>query len=115
MLRSILMLCSATLFAMGPATAAPVTGKEMRHPGSLVPVMALPHPPDDIATANVRDADGRIVGAVQRVVMKKDGMPIRIAVALLGDPDHLVSLDAPRLRYDLNRNEIRLPRQVIGN
>ena len=77
--------------------------------------MALPHPPDDIATANVRDADGRIVGAVQRVVMKKDGMPIRIAVALLGDPDHLVSLDAPRLRYDVKRNEIRLPRQTIGD
>jgi hypothetical protein len=73
-----------------------------------VPLSKLAHPPDELAIAGVRGTDGRLVGAVQRVVLARDGAPVRVAVAMLNDQDHLVSLDASRLSYDAQNNEIRL-------
>jgi hypothetical protein len=64
------------------------------------------HPPMQIGTANVVDVNGRIVGAVQRVEVTPDGTPTEVAVALMDNPDKLLVLDAGKVRYDADRNQI---------
>jgi glucose/arabinose dehydrogenase len=98
-----------------PPRAAPIAKVETRAQGAMVPVSALTNPPRDIAIATVRDAGGTVVGAVQRVELASSGAPSRLEVAMLSDQDHLVSLDASRLRYDAQTNEVRMSRQVATN
>ena len=64
------------------------------------------HPPMQIGTANVVDVNGRVVGAVQRVEVTPDGKPSHVAVALLSNQDKLLVLDASKLRYDADTNQI---------
>ncbi len=101
------VLLGMAITGIGLPHAAALQGRTQH--GALVPLSELGHPPTDLAVAGVRATDGRLVGAVQSVVLAKDGSPARIAVAMLDDPDHLVSLDAGRLRYDATGNEIHLP------
>jgi hypothetical protein len=140
MRRHFLMFCTAMVVAGAPAHAAsspadmarthrPESACEKKAPRSmpeaaadtgmaavpdLIALSDLTHPPGYIAVAGVRDSDGRMVGAVQRVVLAHDGAPARVAVAMLDDPGHLVSLDAARLRYDAKDNEIRLPQNLFS-
>ncbi len=101
------MLMGVAMAGAGPWHAAALQGRMPRD--ALVLLSDLAHPPADLAAAGVRATDGRLVGAVQSVVLAKDGSPARIAVAMLDDQDHLVSLDAGGLRYDAKGNEIHLP------
>jgi hypothetical protein len=67
---------------------------------------SIPRPPNKIATANVRDAHGQIIGAVQRVDVTPEGMPTQVAIALIGKDEKMVVLDADAVKYDLAKNEI---------
>ena len=78
-----------------------------------VPALALPvalsavnNPDTRIANANVRDTNGQIVGAVQRVNLDAQGMPATVSVAMLGGGDKLVLLNAGKVKYDADRNEV---------
>ena len=67
---------------------------------------SINHPPLQIGTANVVDASGQIVGAVQRVEVTPDGKPTEVAVALMSDQDKLLVLNAGTVRYDADKNQI---------
>ena len=93
-MRKSLML-GALLLAASPALA--VTSPTLS---------TISHPPMQIGTANVVDVNGRIVGAVQRVEVTPDGMPTQVAVALLSDQEKLLVINADKLRYDADHNQI---------
>ncbi|MCP5411711.1 MAG: hypothetical protein H6924_06200 [Alphaproteobacteria bacterium] len=98
-------------------TATPRSGDTLgtvRPQTELVPVDSLTYPPADIAFANVRGDDGRIVGAVQRVDLAPNGAPKRVAASFLRDQNKLVILDPHLLRYDAVHNEIRIARQAAA-
>lgn len=109
------------VLAQLPPSAAPTAKVETRaaaiqpEAAQLVPVATLTNPPKDIAIATVRDAGGTVVGAVQRVDLASTGAPSRLEVAMLSDQEHLVSLEASRLQYDAQTNEVRMSRQVASN
>lgn len=78
-----------------------------------IPAMASPvllssitSPPAGIANANVRDTNGQIVGAVQRVDLTAQGTPTKVSVALRGPGEKMAVLNAGQVRYDATRNEI---------
>ena len=78
-----------------------------------VPAVASPtalssinSPPARIGNANVRDTNGQIIGAVQRVDLTAQGTPAKISVALLGPGEKMAVLDAGKVAYDASRNEI---------
>jgi hypothetical protein len=70
------------------------------------PLASLSSLPPRIASANVRDSSGAIVGAVQRVEISGTGAPTRVDIALIGGKDHIISLDPAQLTYDFTNNEI---------
>ena len=67
---------------------------------------SISHPPMQIGNANVVDVNGQIVGAVQRVEVTPDGRPTEVAVALIRDQDRLLVINADRVRYDADKNQI---------
>jgi hypothetical protein len=67
---------------------------------------SINHPPMQIGTANLVDVNGQIVGAVQRVEVTPDGKPTEVAVALMGDQEKMLVINADKLRYDADRNQI---------
>jgi len=73
---------------------------------ALVPLSSIENPPLTIANANVRDTNGRVIGAVQRVDLNTQGMPAKVSVALLGRNEKVQVLDASRVAYDAERNAI---------
>jgi hypothetical protein len=105
---------SANLPANSPPVAAPTTPVEsagMANPNDAAPnaavaLSSVQHPPGKIASANVLDASGRTIGAVQRVDLTPEGKPTRLAVALIGKEDKLVVLNANEVKYDAAKNEI---------
>ena len=104
---------SANLPANSPPAAAPTTPVQtasIANPDSAAAAPALlssiQRPPSKIATANVLDASGQIIGAVQRVDLTPDGMPAKVAVALTGKEGKLAVLNANEVKYDLVKNEI---------
>jgi hypothetical protein len=77
------------------------------------PAMAVPtnlasitNPPANIGNANVRDTNGRVIGAVQRVDVTPQGTPAKVSVALLGPGEKTIVLNAGQVAYDASRNEI---------
>ena len=102
---------SANLPADSPPAAAPTTSVEsasIANPDGAAPAIlsSVQRPPSKIATANVLDVSGQTIGAVQRVEVTPDGMPTKLAVALIGKEDKVAVLDADRVKYDLVKNEI---------
>lgn len=88
-----------------PPSAAP-TARVQAASDMSGPLSSIVRPPVIIASANVRDTSGAIIGAVQRVEVTPQGAPTKVSVALLGAGDKLVVLDADKLKYDAARNEI---------
>ncbi len=106
-------ICLAGVAALMAAKGAQAqTASVQAEPSDIVttvtpaPLASLTNPPAKIATANVKDASGVIVGAVQRVEISDAGTPTRVDVALIGKKDHIVSLDPAQLTYDAANNEI---------
>jgi hypothetical protein len=73
---------------------------------SATVLSSIANPPSKISTANVMDAAGQTVGAVQKVETNADGMPVTLRVALTGKEGKSVDLDAGSVRYDPVKNEI---------
>jgi len=111
-----LIASSAALLLVGITNAQPV--QQPAQPAELVaaspePLAAISTLPTRIASANVKDASGTIVGAVQRVELAADGTATRVDVALIGRKDHIISLDPSQLTYDAVKNEI-LARSTVA-
>lgn len=83
-----------------PATPERVTAAPS---GTLSEIL---NPPSKIASANVLDATGKTVGAVQRVEVTPDGKPTRVTIAMAGTKDQVVVLDASAMNYDAHKNEL---------
>jgi hypothetical protein len=71
-IRHFIAASMALLLPAAPASAVPTT------------LASISSPPASIANANVRDTNGRIIGAVQRVDISPQGTPTKVSVALLG-------------------------------
>jgi hypothetical protein len=102
---------SANLPADSPPAAAPTTSVEsasIANPDGAAPAIlsSVQSPPSKISTANVLDASGQTIGAVQRVEVTPNGMPTKLAVALTGREGKVTVLDADKVKYDPVKNEI---------
>ncbi len=84
----------ALLLLAAPAAAVPTT---------LASISRLPV---SIANANVRDTNGRIIGAVQRVDISAQCTPTKVSIALLGPGEKMAVLNAGQVQYDPARSEI---------
>lgn len=69
-----------------------------------VPLNQVDNVPDRVATARVTDADGTVIGAVQKVELR-DGKPTRLDIALLGS-GNTITVDAATVRYDQGNNVV---------
>jgi hypothetical protein len=98
---------AALLLMAGWATAAPAAQTAPLSGGAPATLSTIVRPPTLIASANVLDASGQVIGAVQRVDVTPDGVPTKVAVALIGKDERMVVLDADAVQYDPAKNEIR--------
>jgi sporulation protein YlmC with PRC-barrel domain len=89
-----------------PPSAAPTMPVQTVAIDSNAILSSLNNPPSKIATANVLDSSGKVVGAVQKVEVNPQGQPTRVSVALIGKDEKMVVLDAGAVRYDVVKNEI---------
>jgi hypothetical protein len=91
-----------------PIATTPIESAAIANPDGEAPVAlsAITTPPAKLATANVLDASGQTVGAVQRVDLGDNGAPVQVSVALIGGGDRLLVLDAEQVKYDPVRNAI---------
>jgi hypothetical protein len=100
---------SAKLPDNSPPAAAPtarIESASITNQNGATTLSSLTNPPSKIASANVLDASGQTIGAVQRVEVTPQGQPTKVAVALLGKDEKMVVLDAGAVKYDSSRNEI---------
>jgi hypothetical protein len=88
-------LCLVALSAAAPDTLPSSSG--------VIALNSLPNPSATLATANVTDAKGTVVGAVQKVIMDVSGRPQTVDVALLGS-NAVVAIDASQFNYDQGHN-----------
>jgi protein-disulfide isomerase len=86
------------------ATAAPAAAQSV--PASPLTLSTMSNPPAKIASADVLDAQGRTIGAVQEVEVTPQGQPTAVAVAVLGKTDQILVLDAGKVQYDPATNRI---------
>jgi hypothetical protein len=104
---------NAAATSQQPPSAAPTIKVQTAFVGAATasdtPLSAMTNPPSKIASANVLDSSGAVVGAVQRVEVTPQGQPTKVAVALIGQGDKLLVLDANAVRYDAGKNEITAP------
>ncbi len=90
-----------------PPAAAPTARIESASVGGGAATLStITNPPARIASANVLDASGTTIGAVQRVEITPQGQPTKVAIALIGRDDGLVVLDAGAVKYDSSKNQI---------
>jgi hypothetical protein len=93
-----------------PPAAAPSGNVQMAAADAIPQTLSeIVNPPSKIATANVLDSNGQIVGAVQKVEVSPSGNPTRVTVALTGTSEKMVMLEASGVRYDAAKNEIMAP------
>jgi hypothetical protein len=98
---------SATLPDNSPPAAAPTARVESASiKDGAETLSSLTNPPSKIASANVLDASGQTIGAVQRVEVTPQGQPTKVSVALLGKDEKMVVLDAGAVKYDASKNQI---------
>ena len=79
----ILALSGATLWLLAGGALAD-NAHDLPSSSGIIALNSLPDPPASLATAQVVDAKGTAVGAVQKVVMDPGGKPVTVDVALLG-------------------------------
>jgi hypothetical protein len=77
---------------------------------AMVPLDQVENVPERVATARVTDADGRVIGAVQKVEIQ-NGRPTRIDIALMGSANTVV-LNAGNVRYDAANNVVATSESV---
>lgn len=87
---------------VGPAMAAPEPA-DLSSSSGIIALNSLPNPSATLASANVTDAQGVIVGATQKILLDTSGKPETVEVALLGSQS-VVQIDASRFNYDQGHN-----------
>jgi hypothetical protein len=98
------LLCGALALTMITGAALADASSPLLRISAPVPLNQVDNPPDRVATARVTDADGTVIGAVQKVELR-NGKPTHVDVALLGS-DNTVTLDAATVRYDSGTNVV---------
>jgi hypothetical protein len=90
----------ALVVATSLALAVPVMADEM----ALAPMAlnSLSEPPANLATAQVMNQSGQVIGTFQRVVSDLNGKPA--AISYLTPEGKLVVVAAPAVSYDGQRN-----------
>jgi hypothetical protein len=91
-----LVLVTATLLMLG----SPAIAEEVQ----LAPVAlnSLSKPPAGLATAQVMNQSGQVIGTFQKVVIDHNGKPA--AISYLTPEGNLVVVAAPAVSYDGQRN-----------
>jgi hypothetical protein len=89
-----------------PPAAAPTAPVQVAAADAARPLTAIANPPSRIATANVFDRDGALIGAVQKVNLNPGGIATAVNIALMGKDERIVTLDAAAVRYDAAGNRI---------
>lgn len=84
-------------------TAPVLNGNASNSSSGIIALNSLPDPPATLATAQVVDSKGTVVGAVQKVVMDSSGKPAMVDIALLGSGS-VVAMDASKFNYDQGHN-----------
>ena len=102
-MRNLVSGALALCMMMGPALADTSPLMPISVP---VPLNKVDNVPDRVANARVTDADGTVIGAVQRVELR-NGRPTRLDIALLGN-ENLVSVEASTVRYDADNNVVAI-------
>ena len=77
---------------------------------SMVPLNQVENVPERVATARVTDADGTVIGAVQKVEIE-NGNPTRLDIVLLGS-ENTIALDAGSVRYDAASNVVVMSENI---
>ena len=98
-----ILFSGAALLSISAASAATGPDISANSSSGFIALNSLPNPPTLLATANVADAKGTVVGAVQKVVMDADGKPSKVNVTLLGS-NAVVAVDASQFNYDQGHN-----------
>jgi len=92
-----------------PPAAAPTTRIDTgaaAQAAAPMPLSQANNPSSRIAVANVLNADGKTIGAVQKVELAPDGNPARVDGALIGKQEKILQLDARNMLYDPAGNTI---------
>jgi hypothetical protein len=76
----------------------------------MVPLNQVENVPERVATARVTNADGTVIGAVQKVEIE-NGKPTRLDIVLLGS-ENPIALDAGSVRYDAANNVVATSENV---
>ncbi len=92
-------LCVALLTGAAP----PPLGSNGPSSSGMIALNSLPNPSTTLATANVTDAKGLVVGAVQKIILDGSGRPQTVDVALLGS-NAVVAIAASQFNYDQGHN-----------
>lgn len=100
-------LARAPAVALGVQLAGAASSASLT---AMVPLNQVENVPERVATARVTDADGRVIGAVQKVEIQ-NGRPTKIDIALMGSAN-TVALDAGSLRYDAASNVVATSESV---
>ncbi len=107
MMRTGLTILSSLCLMTGAVFAdnAPIPPLNAPGPSSsgVIALNSLPNPSTTLATAQVADAKGTVVGAVQKIVLDAGGKPATVDVALLGS-NAVVAMDASQFNYDQGHN-----------
>lgn len=95
---------------MVPPSAAPTvkvqTGDGASSAPARMPLSQVTNPSSRIAVANVLNADGKTIGAVQKVEIAPNGNPTKLDIALIGKEEKILQLDARNVIYDPAGNTI---------
>jgi hypothetical protein len=95
------ILCGAAMLLAGPALADNPSPSQSS--SGMIALSSLPNPSTALATANVADAKGMMVGSVEKVVMDASGKPVTVDVSLLGT-NAVVAVGASKFNYDQGHN-----------
>ena len=118
-MKAWLVTITVALLAGGGAMAAPRTGQQPLRLAAaapapsltaMVPLNQVENVPERVATARVTDADGTVIGAVQKVEIE-NGKPTRLDIVLLGS-ENTIALDAASVRYDAASNVVATSENV---
>jgi hypothetical protein len=117
-MKAWLVTMTVALLAGGAAMAAPTDQRPLRLAAAapapsltaMVPLNQVENVPERVATARVTDADGTVIGAVQKVEIE-NGKPTRLDIVLLGS-ENTIALDAASVRYDAASNVVATSENV---
>jgi hypothetical protein len=76
----------------------------------VVPLNRVENMPERVTATRVTEADGRVIGAVQKVEIE-NGKPSRIDIALMGS-GNTIALEAGSVRYDAANNVVATSKAV---